>query len=57
MSKSAHFKVDPRLAQLLGETYKTVEEAAKELIDNSGLDVLSATEFQEAADKVQAVLS
>lgn len=30
---------------------------AKELIDASGLDVISATEFQEAADKVQEVLS
>ncbi|WP_228850986.1 ADP-forming succinate--CoA ligase subunit beta [Aegicerativicinus sediminis] len=35
----------------------TNADLAKELIDNSGLDVLSATEFQEAADKVQAVLS
>jgi succinyl-CoA synthetase beta subunit len=30
---------------------------AKQLIDNSGLDVISATEFQEAADKVQEVLA
>jgi len=29
---------------------------AKRLIDDSGLDVISATEFQEAADKVQEVL-
>jgi len=35
----------------------TNADLAKELIDNSGLDVLSATEFQEAADKVQEVLS
>jgi len=35
----------------------TNADIAKELIDNSGLDVLSATEFQEAADKVQLVLS
>jgi succinyl-CoA synthetase beta subunit len=34
----------------------TNADIAKELIDNSGLDVLSATEFQEAADKVQKVL-
>ncbi len=34
----------------------TNADIAKELIDNSGLDVLSATEFQEAADKVQQVL-
>jgi len=30
---------------------------AKELIDNSGLDVISVVEFKEAADKVQEVLS
>ena len=30
---------------------------AKELIDNSGMKIISATEFQEAADKVQEVLS
>ena len=35
----------------------TNADVAKELIDNSGLDVMSATEFQEAADKVQQVLS
>ncbi|MEQ6120409.1 ATP-binding protein [Reichenbachiella sp. MALMAid0571] len=35
MSKTAHFKVDPKLAQLLGETYRSIEEATKELIDNS----------------------
>ena len=34
----------------------TNADIAKELIDNSGLDVESAIEFQEAADKVQAVL-
>ena len=34
----------------------TNADMAKELIDNSGLDVESAVEFQEAADKVQAVL-
>ncbi|MAY22967.1 MAG: ADP-forming succinate--CoA ligase subunit beta [Flavobacteriaceae bacterium] len=35
----------------------TNADIAKELIDNSGLDVQSAIEFQEAADKVQQVLS
>ncbi|MFD2550293.1 ADP-forming succinate--CoA ligase subunit beta [Bizionia sediminis] len=35
----------------------TNADVAKELIDNSGLAVLSATEFQEAADKVHEVLS
>jgi len=35
MAQSAYFKVDPKLAELLGETYRSIEEAAKELIDNS----------------------
>ena len=34
----------------------TNADIAKKLIDKSGLDVASAIEFQEAADKVQAVL-
>ena len=35
----------------------TNADIAKELIDNSGLDVQSAVEFQEAADNVQEVLA
>ncbi|MGB0788425.1 MAG: ADP-forming succinate--CoA ligase subunit beta [Marinirhabdus sp.] len=35
----------------------TNADIAKDLIDNSGLAVQSAIEFQEAADKVQAVLA
>ena len=35
----------------------TNADIAKKLIDSSGLDVQSAVEFQEAADKVQAVLA
>ncbi len=35
----------------------TNADIAKKLIDDSGLDVQSAVEFQEAADKVQAVLA
>lgn len=35
MSKNANFKVDPKLAELLGETYKSTEDAIKELIDNA----------------------
>nr|AOE08852.1 succinyl-CoA ligase [ADP-forming] beta chain [uncultured bacterium] len=35
----------------------TNADIAKELIDNSGLDVQSAIQFQEAADKVQKVLA
>jgi succinyl-CoA synthetase beta subunit len=43
----------PIIVRLQGTNAKE----AKELIDSSGLDVISATEFQEAADKVQQVLS
>ena len=35
----------------------TNADIAKKLLDDSGLAVLSATEFQEAADKVQSVLA
>lgn len=35
MSKNANFKVDPKLAELLGETYKSSEDALKELVDNA----------------------
>ena len=35
----------------------TNSKIAKDIIDNSGLNVLSAIEFQEAADKVQKTLS
>ncbi|NNK83843.1 MAG: ADP-forming succinate--CoA ligase subunit beta [Flavobacteriaceae bacterium] len=61
-----------RVAQGIVDAYKNMGDAinvpiivrlqgtnadiAKELIDSSGLDVQSAIEFQEAADKVQAVV-
>jgi len=35
MSKKAHFKVDTKLAALLGENYRSTEYALKELIDNA----------------------
>ena len=35
MKQEAFFKVHPKLAQILGETYRSVELALKELIDNS----------------------
>lgn len=35
MSEKANFKVDPRLASLLGETYRSTEHAVKELVDNA----------------------
>lgn len=35
MTKAAHFRVDPRLATLLGETYRSTEQALKELVDNA----------------------
>ncbi|HLU51427.1 MAG TPA: ADP-forming succinate--CoA ligase subunit beta [Flavobacteriaceae bacterium] len=61
-----------RVAQGIVDAYKNIGEIkvpiivrlqgtnaniAKEIIDNSGLNVLSAIEFQEAADKVKEVLS
>jgi len=42
----------PIIVRLQGTNAKE----AKELIDNSGMEIISATEFQEAADKVQEVL-
>lgn len=35
MSKKAFFKIDTKLAELLGETYRSAEYAIKELIDNA----------------------
>ena len=34
-NENAFFKVHPKLAQILGETYRSVELAVKELVDNS----------------------
>src|ERR1022692_3279716 len=34
-SRHANFQVDPRLATLLGETYRSTEQALKELVDNA----------------------
>lgn len=47
MSKNANFKVDPKLAELLGETYKSFEDAIKELVDNA---------FDADADNIWATL-
>lgn len=35
MSATAHFRVDPRLAALLSENYRSSEQALKELVDNA----------------------
>jgi hypothetical protein len=35
MNQTARFHVDPRLATLLGETYRSSEQALKELVDNA----------------------
>ncbi len=43
----------PIICRLQGTNAKE----AKDLIDNSGMEIISATEFQEAADKVHEVLS
>jgi hypothetical protein len=34
-AKPAQFRVDPRLTRLLGESYRSTEQAIKELIDNA----------------------
>jgi len=47
MSKNANFKVDPKLAELLGETYRSTEDAIKELVDNA---------FDADADNIWAYL-
>jgi hypothetical protein len=35
MAKAARFRVDPKLAYLLGEGYRSSEHSLKELIDNA----------------------
>ncbi len=35
MSRTAHFRVDPKLAHVLGENYTSSEKALKELVDNA----------------------
>ena len=35
LAKAAHFKVDPKLASLLGQGYRSSEEALRELVDNA----------------------
>ena len=35
MNEIANFKVDTRLASILGETYRSTEYALKELVDNA----------------------
>jgi len=35
MQKSAHSRVDPKLAHVLGENYTSSEKALKELVDNA----------------------
>ena len=50
MKDSIHI---PIIVRLQG----TNADLAKEIIDNSGLDVQSAVEFEEAAQKVQKVLA
>lgn len=35
MNKAAHFRVDPKLTQVLGENYTSSEKALKELVDNA----------------------
>ena len=45
------------LSILMNDATTAYTEIAKELIDNSGMPILSAVQFQEAADQVQKALS
>lgn len=47
MISAANFKIDPRLASLLGESYRSIELAIKELVDNS---------FDADAENVRIIL-
>ncbi len=47
MTSAANFKIDPRLAALLGENYRSIELAIKELVDNA---------FDADAEKVRITL-
>ncbi|MFA6271254.1 MAG: ATP-binding protein [Candidatus Paceibacterota bacterium] len=33
--QKSSFKVDPRIAEILGESYRSSEQALKELVDNA----------------------
>ena len=33
--QTSSFKVDPRIAEILGESYRSSEQALKELVDNA----------------------
>ncbi|NJM38930.1 MAG: hypothetical protein HC845_14270 [Akkermansiaceae bacterium] len=35
MNRQTHFRVDPKLAHVLGESYSSSEKALKELVDNA----------------------
>ena len=35
MNRQTHFRVDPKLAHVLGENYSSSEKALKELVDNA----------------------
>ena len=52
MAKAGDAIKIPIIVRLQGTNAKE----AKDLIDKSGLDVISVVEFKEAADKVQEVL-
>ena len=45
------------IAAEIGINHNGDLKIAKKLIDSSGLNVLSATAFQEAADKVQEAIN
>ena len=47
MGEQAYFKVDTKLAELLGETYRSTEDAVKELVDNA---------YDADSEKVEIIL-
>jgi DNA mismatch repair ATPase MutL len=53
MSETVCFAVDPRLATLLGENYRSTEQALKELVDNAwdadaeNIDITLSTEMSD----------
>ena len=54
---SAYKNLDNINVPIIVRLQGTNSEKAKEIIDNSGLNVLSATAFDEAALKVQAAIT
>ncbi len=46
-NQTSSFKVDPRIAEILGESYRSSEQALKELVDDSCDNVLGLKVWPE----------